>query len=151
MKKQLSEHWRKPLTGYTDETHAAKVAAHRMARAQLKKLARDYLLLPPDEYAIRSNMAGPAVSGEVTLHCRTLYLQIGQSCIGPGASILYRRCNGMTDYSGGRNNFASIHRLDYLAEFAMHLRSMATFGFVLPDETLRPGDHSGLSLHGAPA
>ena len=150
MKDKLSTLWQHPMTGYTDTEHAAKVAAHRMARATLKKLALDYLMLPVAEYSIRSNMAGPAVSGEVTLHANTLYLQIGQS-MSPGACILYRRCNGMKDYSGGRNHFAAIDKLDNLAEFAMHLRRMATFGFVLADEPLRPGDHNGLSLHGAPA
>jgi len=129
MRIKISEHWQHPMTGYTDETHAQKVNAHRLAREVLKKLARDYLMLPVQEYSIRSNMGGPAVSGEV----------------------LYRRCNGMKDYSGGRNHFAPIERLDDPRAFAMHLRGMATFGFVLPDETLRPGAHNGLSLHGAPA
>jgi len=150
MRIKISEHWQHPMTGYTDETHAQKVNAHRLAREVLKKLARDYLMLPVQEYSIRSNMGGPAVSGEVTLHANTLYLQIGQS-MSPGACILYRRCNGMKDYSGGRNHFAPIERLDDPRAFAMHLRGMATFGFVLPDETLRPGAHNGLSLHGAPA
>ncbi len=147
MTEKLSTLWRHPLTGYTDETHAAKVAAHRLGRDVLKKLARDYLMLPVAEYSIRSNMAGPAVSGEVTLHCNTLYLQIGQS-MSPGTCVLYRRCNGMKDYTGGSNNFATVDRLDDPREFAMHLRSMATFGFLLPDETLRPGAHNGLSLAG---
>lgn len=148
MKKKLSEYWRQPLTGYTDETHAEKVAAHYHARRALIQLAKHHLMLPTGEYSVRSNMAGPAVSGEVTLHTHTLYLQIDQSCMGPGANVMYRRCNGLKDYSGGSNNFCAIDRLDYLSNFAMHLRGMATFGFLLPDETLRPGDHNGLSLAG---
>jgi hypothetical protein len=148
MKEKLSTLWRQPLTGYTDETHAAKVLAHHRGRRALTQLAKHHLMLPTGEYSIRTNMAGPAVSGEVTLHSHTLYLQISQSCIGSGACVMYRRCNGMKDYSGGSNNFCAIDRLDYLSDFAMHLRGLATFGFVLPDEMLRPGDHNGLSLAG---
>jgi hypothetical protein len=147
MKKKISEHFARPLIGYTEAEHAEKVAAHHAARATLKKLARDYLMLPVGEYGIRSNMGGPAVSGEITLHCQTLYLQIAQSCMGASGGVMYRACNGMKDYSGGQNRFCEIAALDDLPAFTMKLRAAAIFGFVLPDEPLRPGDHNGLTLH----
>jgi len=148
MKKKPSDIWSRPLIGYTEAEHAEKVAAHHAARAVLTKLARDYLMIPVGEYSIRSNMGGAAGSGEVTLHTTTLYLQIGQSCMGPSAGVMFRRCNGLKDYTGGSNNFTAIESLDALPVFTMKLRSMATFGYVLPDEPLRPGDHNGLTLHG---
>lgn len=83
-----------------------KAAFHHEARRLLRRLAKA-LALDADSYDIRSNQGGIAVSGEVTLHGETLYVQVSQSYIGPGSEVLYRQCNGRKDYCGDRNHFAS--------------------------------------------
>lgn len=50
---------------------------HTTARSRLKKLAAE-LALPPGSFEIRSNRAGIAVSGEVTLHHTAAYIQVGR-------------------------------------------------------------------------
>jgi hypothetical protein len=96
---------------------AAKRLFHTKARHQLKKLA-DALGLPPDGFDLRSNKAGIAVSGEITLHADRLYVQVCQPATGGDTGVLYRTCTGRKDYVGGHNNFASLdllHRPDELA------------------------------------
>lgn len=82
----------------------AKEAFHRNGRLVLQKLAKD-LGLATDERDIRSNMGGIAVSGEVTLHGGRIYVQLEQSCLGPGEGILVRTCQGRKDYTGGQNHW----------------------------------------------
>jgi hypothetical protein len=84
---------------------AAKRLFHTRARRQLKKLA-DALGLPPDGYDLRSNKAGIAVSGEITLHTDHLYVQASQPAFGGDTGVLFRTCQGRKDYVGGPNNFA---------------------------------------------
>ncbi len=50
---------------------------HRLARRQLGLLAKA-LDLPSGSYDLRSNMAGIAVSGEITLHAERIYVQTSQ-------------------------------------------------------------------------
>lgn len=92
------------------QPHATKVRWHSQARAHLRALARA-LELEAGTYDIRSSYGGIAVSGESTLHGDHVYVQISQSCMGAGHSVLYRRCNGRKDYTGARNHFASLHDL----------------------------------------
>ena len=95
----------------------AKRHFHRHARAQLLKLA-EALGLDPSEYDLRSNAGGIAVSGEITLHADHLYVQASQPATRADTGILFRSCDGRRDYTGGRNNFASLdmlHRPDELA------------------------------------
>jgi hypothetical protein len=95
----------------------AKRRFHHHARARLLKLAEE-LGLDPGDYDLRSNAGGIAVSGEVTLHADHLYVQASQSAMGADTGILFRSCEGRRDYTGGRNNFASLdllHRPDELA------------------------------------
>jgi hypothetical protein len=95
----------------------AKRRFHRHARAQLLKLA-EALGLEPHEYDLRSNEGGIAVSGEITLHADHLYVQVSQPATRADSGILFRSCEGRCDYTGGRNNFASLdllHRPDELA------------------------------------
>lgn len=88
-----------------------KLAFHRAARAALKRLA-DELGLPADSYDLRSNKAGIAVAGEVTLHGEAIYVQVSQSMMGSDKSVLIRTCNGRKDYTGGTNHFAPLSALD---------------------------------------
>jgi len=90
---------------------------HATGLARMRKLA-GLLGLRPGTYDVRSNKGGIAVSGEVTLHGESIYVQAAQSCGGPNTSILIRRCEGRRDYTGGPNNFAPIVLLDDLPTLA---------------------------------
>jgi len=90
---------------------AAKANFHNTAKRRLRKLA-SLLALAPGEYDLRSNKAGPAVCGEITLHTPRVYVQISQSASLGG--ILYRTCEGRKDYTGGQNHFAPLEMLDDL-------------------------------------
>ena len=87
-----------------------KCEFHRLARRQLGRLAKA-LDLPSGSYDLRSNMAGIAVSGEITLHAARVYVQTSQPFGGFDSGILIRICNGRKDYVGGPNNFASLDLL----------------------------------------
>lgn len=98
----------KAALSYNEE---AKSRFHRAGKKALKKIA-EALDLSPDQYDIRSNKGGIAVSGEITLHTDSLYIQISESSMGRGTEILYRSCKGRKDYCGGSNNFLGV---DYLS------------------------------------
>jgi hypothetical protein len=93
------------VNSYTDEGHQRKEKFHRDGKKVLKQLALE-IGLPEGTYEIRSNKAGIAVSGEVTLHADHLYVQMYESCIGSGGiEIMYRSCGSQKDYCGDNNNF----------------------------------------------
>lgn len=89
---------------------------HSMGRARLRAIAKE-MDLAPGTFDVRSNKAGPAVTGEVTLHAERFYLQIGGSC---GRTVLLRRCKGRRDYCGGRNFFLPLELLNNVSEMARH-------------------------------
>ena len=91
--------------------HSFKVCWHSQARAKLRALA-DALGLEAGTYDIRSNYAGIAVSGEATLHGEHIYIQACQPFGGNDTGLMFRRCNGRKDYTGQRNNFASLDLLN---------------------------------------
>ena len=62
-------------------------------------------------YDLRSNEAGIAVSGEITLHADRLYVQVSQPATGGGYRHPVRSCRDRRDYVGGVNNFASLDLL----------------------------------------
>jgi hypothetical protein len=87
------------INAYTDRGHRAKRSMHSAGRAFLQRLARD-LGLATSARDIRSNVAGIAVSGEVTLHTDRLYVQLSDSFVGrAGVQVLYRTCNGQNRYA----------------------------------------------------
>lgn len=100
---------------------AAKRLFHSRARSQLRRLATA-LGLPPGSYDLRSNPAGIAVSGEITLHTDWVYVQASQSAMGSDNGILFRSCKGRQDYVGGLNNFASLDLLNRPEELALRIR-----------------------------
>lgn len=112
--------WDKPCA--YDEAH--KHLFHSTARSRLRHLAHE-LGFTPGSYDLRSNKAGIAVSGEVTLHHEQVYIQAGQSCMGPGMSVLIRTCEGRRDYRGGQNNFVPLEALDDLPALARRVRMIA--------------------------
>jgi len=90
---------------------------HRLARRQLGLLAKA-LDLPHGRYDLRSDMAGIAVSGEITLHGQHIYVQASQPFGGFDSGILIRTCNSRKDYVGGPNNCASLDLLHEPARLA---------------------------------
>ena len=90
--------------GYDPE---AKRAFHREVRTALRIAAR-YLGIEPDQFDLRGNFAGPAVSGEITLHADDIYIQVSIPCIRSGREVMFRRCKGRQDYLGDRNHFCDI-------------------------------------------
>ena len=102
---------------------------HTTARSRLKKLAAE-LNLPAGSYEVRSNKAGNAVSGEVTLHHPAAYIQVGQFGISSGHGILIRTCKGRNDYTGGANHFVTLAMLDDIPALAAAVRAITGVGRV---------------------
>jgi hypothetical protein len=80
-----------------------KAAFHRHGRTVLRALAAQ-LNLNAEQYDIRSNKGGIAVSGEITLHSDSIYVQIYQPAFCGRTDVLIRTCKGRKDYTGGRNH-----------------------------------------------
>lgn len=100
---------------------AAKRLFHTKACRHLKRLA-DALGHSPDGFDLRSNKAGIAVSGEITLHADRLYVQVCQPATGSDTGVLFRTCQGRKDYVGGPNNFASLNLLHQPEELARRIK-----------------------------
>ena len=100
---------------------AAKRAFHAEGRTAMRRLA-EALGLEAESYSVRSNKAGPAVSGEITLHGDEVYVQLSLGGLGQDREVLYRRVSGRADYCGQRNHFASITALLAPDRFAQQLR-----------------------------
>lgn len=99
----------------------AKRQFHADGRKALKRLA-DALSLPEGSYDLRSNKAGIAVSGEVTLHGEEIYVQLSIGCMGRGREIMFRRVTGRKDHCGDRNHWADISELMTPDRFAARIR-----------------------------
>jgi hypothetical protein len=84
-----------------------KRAFHREARSALRIAAR-HLGYDSGQFDLRSNMAGPAVSGEITLHADEIYIQVSLPSFGNGREVMFRRCKGLQDYLGARNYYCDI-------------------------------------------
>ena len=93
------------------------------AKSQLRRIATA-LGLEPGSYDLRSNQAGIAVCGEITLHGDRLYVQVSQSAMGHHSGVLFRTCKGRKDYVGGPNNFASLDLLNRPDELAHWIRGV---------------------------
>lgn len=132
---EMDSLWRKDLNGYTEAAQTNKDRAHFLASAILRDLAKNGLGLDKSQFEVRSNQAGPAISGEVTLHTDIfapkggIYIQIG-SPIADDKNVLYRSCTGRKDYTGGRNNWTSIRYAfgsdEQVRGFVAVLRSLIT-------------------------
>ena len=116
------------ISAYSQLGHIRKEKYHRAATKQLHKLAKA-LGLARDDYDLRTNKGGIAVCGEITLHTDTFYCEVSQSSMGIGSEIMFRRCDGRKDYTGGPNNFAPAAVLDDAEEFAQYIRKSNRFGF----------------------
>jgi hypothetical protein len=98
---------------------------HSAARTRLRHLAAE-LGFPPTSFDLRSNKAGIAVSGEITLHHEHVYIQVFQPAGSADSGILIRTCEGRRDYTGGRNHFAPLSMLDDIAALAQLVRTVMT-------------------------
>jgi hypothetical protein len=115
-----------PINGYTEAAAARKAKFHSIARRQLRKVANALGLCSKD-YDLRTNKAGPAVSGETTLHTDKLYIQISQGFGGLG-EVMFRAVDSRRDYCGKHNHFAPAGALDDADQFAQYLRDCGRFG-----------------------
>jgi hypothetical protein len=100
---------------------------HTTARLRLKVLAIE-LGLAPGSFEIRSDKAGAAVSGEVTLHHDRAYIQVGQFGLSSGHGVLIRTCKGRKDYTGGPNHFVALTMLDNIPALAAAVRAVTGVG-----------------------
>jgi len=116
VRKQKRFNWHAPC----QYNEANKARFHNRATTALRKLARA-LELAPGTYEIRRNRAGIAVSGEITLHGDHIYVQISQPFGGFDSGVLYRRCRGRRDYTGGRNHFESLDTLNAIEVLATRI------------------------------
>lgn len=99
----------RPFTPYNAvHKHEFKLAARHFLR-NLAKLLRP--AFGEFEYEIRWNEGGVAVSGEATLHCDDLYVQVSDSALYGVPSVMYRSCKSNRDYCGNQNNFISFRSL----------------------------------------
>lgn len=100
---------------------------HTTARSRLKKLAAA-LGLPPGTYDIRTNKAGIAVSGEITLHHDRVYVQVGQYGLSSGHGILIRTCTSRKDFTSGLNHFLPLSNLDDIPALAAAIHAITGVG-----------------------
>jgi len=101
--------------------HEAKSEFLRTGKQMAIRLAAG-LGLNEDQYDVRVNKAGIAVSGDVVLHTDTHYVCLSQS--GSDRGFLVRSCKGRRDFTGGCNHFVkweSLRDLDRVCEFILSL------------------------------
>jgi hypothetical protein len=102
----------------TQYNETAKRRFSFAARGRLHALAAA-LGLAPGTYDVRWNAGGIAVSGEATLHGDHVYVQVSQPFYGEAdTGVLYRRCKGRRDYTGGTNRFAALAALNSIDALA---------------------------------
>lgn len=90
------------------ETRVKKDTLHRSGKRLLAEIA-GALKLAPDAYSISSNKGGDGVMGEVTLHGDHLYLNV--HVMNGELRVLYRTCDGRSDYCGGMNRYVGVSEL----------------------------------------
>jgi hypothetical protein len=95
----------------------AKADFHKGADHWLRKLAKA-LGYKKGDFDLRHNQGGIAVSGEITLHSDTLYVQFYQSSVGGPCRFLWRTVKGRKDYTGGQNQWGSYEELANLERMA---------------------------------
>jgi len=117
---------------------------HCQARFALRALAKE-LRFPESSYDLRSNRAGVAVSGEITLHHDRVYIQVCQPATGADSGILIRTCEGRRDFDGGRNHLAPLSLLDHPAELAGYVRAVMSGDLSLISRMFGPLAHRRLA------
>ena len=113
------------IQGY-DEAQAEMKESWLKAGHMILRILAKHLELPKGSYDIRINRAGPAVSGEVTLHGTDIYVCLEQGACG-GDSFYWRTCNGRQDFTGRQNRWQkweSLLDLDKLSWVMTHQIAM---------------------------
>ena len=114
------------INGYSDAAQAKKDAFHRAGKKFFRDLA-SAIGLQKGSFDVRSNLGGIAVSGEVTLHGESIYVQLSESCMHRGCSILYRTCRGRKDFTGGQNRWlraSDMHNTENVERFVRECQQM---------------------------
>jgi len=104
-------------------TEGQKIEFHAAAKRMLKRLVTA-LGCSTGTYDLRSNKAGSACLGEVTLHTDNVYVQVCGMTVGGSSNILYRTVKSRKDYTGGSNNWARPEQLDNVTAFANTLKHL---------------------------
>ncbi|WP_323810720.1 hypothetical protein [Sphingobium baderi] len=99
----------------------AKRLFHSEGRSAMRRLA-EALGLNDGSFDVRSNKAGPAVSGEVTLHGETIWVQMSLGPFGSDRAICFRKVQGRQDHIGERNHWAAVPELLEPDRFAARIR-----------------------------
>ena len=99
----------------------AKRLFHSEGRSAMRRLA-EALGLKEGSFDVRSNKAGPAVSGEITLHGETLWVQLSLGPFGPDREVCFRKVRDRQDHIGERNHWASVRELVEPDRFAARIR-----------------------------
>ena len=121
------------INAYSETGAARKRAFHKDGRRFLRRLAAA-VGLPKGSFDVRSNSGGIAVSGEVTLHSDTLYVQLYESVCRSGVAVLYRRCRGQRDYCGEANFFADPAALEDAERMERFVRTLRVLGGLVPND-----------------
>ena len=99
----------------------AKRLFHSEGRTAMRRLA-EALDLEGGSFDIRSNKAGPAVSGEITLHGETLWVQLSLGSFSPDREVCFRKVRDRQDHVGERNHWATVRELIEPDRFAARIR-----------------------------
>lgn len=94
---------------YWNHHQDQKMKFHRDALKFFRSFALNDLALSAEQFDLRSNKAGPASLGEVTLHTDSIYITWGG--LYPH-QIMLRTCKGRKDYTGGHNIFIDVPQTD---------------------------------------
>lgn len=95
----------------------------------LRNFATKILRLNKEEYTISECKGGWASEGEVILHTENIYISV---CPRKGMSqedhqVLFRKCSGKKDYTGGMNYFTSAEKAfseNYINNFVSKLERL---------------------------
>lgn len=98
----------------------AKRRFHSQGDAVLRRLAQE-LGYGKGDFDLRHNQGGIAVSGEITLHSDTLYVEISQTALGPEMGFMWRTVRNRKDYTGGQNQWSAWYTLNDLPALAARM------------------------------
>lgn len=118
------KNWCKAAKDWQPYNETLKNRYHAAAKKVLKQLA-EALELPPSQYTIRTNKAGPAVCGETILHADYVYVMLTADGMSPD-QFMWRLCRGRKDYYGLQNNWSRCETLADPVKLAKTIRDLAT-------------------------
>lgn len=93
----------------------------------LRNFAKKNLGLDTSEYKVTFNPGGQMSEGEAILHTENVYVSVAaREHMGKGHQVLYRKCNGMKDCTGGANHWcdSDVFDADKIDAFATKLKNL---------------------------